>query len=159
MTVLWHSFQAALIACGGLVGSFFGEQDGSIYVLIAFVVADYVTGVMNAIVKKKLSSAVGAKGIFKKMMIFILIVIMHLVDKYLLGNGTALRTALTFFYVSNEGISILENATELGLPVPKAIKDILAQLKKKMVNESEKIETIIGGEEDAEDEPEKVVSD
>ena len=104
--------------------------------LIVFVVADYVTGVMCAIIDKKLSSEVGFKGIFKKVLIFILVGIAHILDVYVIGGGSILRTAVIFFYMSNEGVSLLENAAHLGLPVPKQLQEVLKQLHKR----SEKME-------------------
>ena len=97
--------------------------------LIVFVVADYVTGVMCAIIDKKLSSEVGFKGIFKKVLIFILVGIAHILDVYVIGGGSILRTAVIFFYLSNEGISIIENVAIIGLPVPQKLIDVLEQLR------------------------------
>ena len=99
-----------------------------LYALIAFVVVDYITGVMCAVVDKKLSSEVGFKGIFKKILIFLLVGIANLLDVNIIGNGSVLRTAAIFFYLSNEGVSLLENATHLGLPVPEKLKNVLQQL-------------------------------
>ena len=99
-----------------------------LYALIAFVVVDYITGVMCAVVDKKLSSEVGFKGIFKKILIFLLVGIANLLDVNIIGNGSVLRTAAIFFYLSNEGVSLLENATHLGLPVPEKLKSVLQQL-------------------------------
>ena len=99
-----------------------------LYALIAFVVIDYITGVMCAVVDKKLSSAVGFKGIFKKVLIFILVGVANILDVYVIGDGSVLRTAAIFFYISNEGVSLLENAAHIGLPVPEAIKNVLEQL-------------------------------
>lgn len=101
------------------------------YALITFVVIDYITGLMVAVLEHKLSSEVGFKGIFKKVLIFILVGIGNMIDVYLFKNGSAIRTAVIFFYVSNEGISIIENAVKIGLPVPEKLKDILEQLKSK----------------------------
>lgn len=100
-----------------------------LYALITFVVVDYVLGVFCAILEKKLSSAVGARGIFKKVVIFTLVAVAHVIDSKLVGTGSAIRTAVIFFYLSNEGISIIENATRLGLPVPAKLVNILEQLK------------------------------
>ena len=99
--------------------------------LIVFVVADYVTGVMCAIIDKKLSSEVGFMGIFKKVLIFILVGIAHILDVYVIGGGSILRTAVIFFYMSNEGVSLLENAAHLGLPVPKQLQETLKRLHKR----------------------------
>ena len=99
-----------------------------LYALIAFVVVDYITGVMCAIVDKKLSSEVGFRGIFKKVLIFILVGTANILDQNIIGTGSVLRTAAIFFYISNEGVSLIENAAYLGLPVPCAIKNVLKQL-------------------------------
>lgn len=121
--------QYAFAALGGAVGAVMGGFDGFLYALIVFVVVDYLTGVMVAILDKKLSSEVGFHGIFKKVVIFALVAVGHIVDTYVIQNGSVIRTAVIFFYLSNEGISILENASVLGLPVPQKLKDVLEQLK------------------------------
>lgn len=128
MKEIWNWIQLALSAVGGAIGWFFGGMDGLIYALLVFVVADYITGVMCAIADKKLSSEVGFRGICKKVLIFVMVGIGHIMDTYLIGNGEVLRTAVIFFYCSNEGISMLENAAHIGLPVPQKLKDILEQL-------------------------------
>ena len=127
----WQYIQAIFTALGGWLGWFLGGCDGLIYALIAFVVIDYITGLMCAVVNKQLSSEVGFNGIFKKVLIFILVGTGNIVDKQLIGSGSVLRTAVIFFYLSNEGISIIENAGILGLPIPQKLKDVLAQLKGK----------------------------
>lgn len=99
-----------------------------LYALLAFVVIDYITGVMCAIVDKKLSSEVGFRGICKKVLIFLMVGIANILDVHVIGTGSVLRTAAVFFYISNEGVSLLENASHLGLPVPKKVKDVLEQL-------------------------------
>lgn len=129
MKSVWSTIQFTLTAIGGWLGWFLGGLDGLVYALIAFVVIDYITGVMCAVLEKKLSSEVGARGIFKKVLIFSLVGIAHIIDSRLIGSGSALRTAIVLFYISNEGISIIENATIIGLPVPKKLTDILAQIK------------------------------
>ena len=118
----------ALSALGGGIGWFLGGLDGFLYALIAFVVIDYITGVMCAIVDKKLSSNVGFRGIFRKVLIFVMVGIGNLIDTQLIGSGEAMRTAVIFFYISNEGVSLLENAAHIGLPIPEKLKDVLAQL-------------------------------
>ena len=128
MKTIWNWVQAALAAIGGFLGWFLGGPDGFLYALIAFVAVDYLTGVMCAIADRKLSSEVGAKGIFKKVLIFVLVGVGHIIDSQVLGNGGAIRTAVIFFYLSNEGISILENAAHIGLPVPEKLKAVLEQL-------------------------------
>lgn len=128
MKAIWNWVQAALTAIGGFLGWFLGGLDGFLYALIAFVVIDYLTGVMCAIADKKLSSEIGAKGIFKKVLIFVLVGVGHIIDSQVLGDGGAIRTAVIFFYLSNEGVSLLENAAHIGLPIPEKLKSILEQL-------------------------------
>ena len=128
MKEIWNWIQLALSAVGGALGWFFGGMDGLIYALLVFVIADYITGVMCAIADKNLSSEVGFKGICKKVLIFVMVGIGHIMDTYLIGNGEVLRTAVIFFYCSKEGVSMLENAGHLGLPIPAKLKDILEQL-------------------------------
>ncbi|BDR76139.1 phage holin family protein [Clostridium tetani] len=101
---------------------------------IAFVVIDYLTGIMASILEQKLSSEVGFRGIFKKILIFVLVGVANIIDSYLISSGNAIRTTVIFFYISNEGISILENATRIGLPVPDKLKNILEQLKEENKN-------------------------
>ena len=125
------TIQAVFTALGGWLGWFLGGCDGLIYALIAFVVIDYITGLMCAVVNKQLSSEVGFRGIFRKVLIFMLVGVGNIVDKQLIGSGSVIRTAVVFFYLSNEGISIIENAGILGLPIPQKLKDVLAQLKGK----------------------------
>lgn len=116
---------------GGTVGRYLGGVDGFMYALITFIMIDYITGLMVAVLEHKLSSEVGFRGIFKKVLIFALVGIGNMIDIHLLGNGSAIRTAVIFFYVSNEGISIIENAAKIGLPVPKKLLDVLEQIKSK----------------------------
>ena len=128
MKEFWNTIQLVIAAIGGWRGWFLGGCDGLLYALIAFAVVDYLTGIMCAIVDKKLSSAVGFKGIFKKVLIFVLVGIANILDVQVIGNGSVLRTAVIFFYISNEGISLLENASHLGLPIPAPIRNVLQQL-------------------------------
>ena len=128
MKQIWSGIQIAFTAFGGFLGWFLGGIDGFLYALIAFVVIDYITGVMCAITDKKLSSSVGFKGICRKVLIFTLVGIGNIVDVYVLGQGGVLRTAVIFFYLSNEGVSILENSAHLGLPIPEKLKEVLEQL-------------------------------
>ena len=111
-----------------MVGYFLGGCDGLLYALLAFVVIDYITGVMCAINDKALSSEVGFRGICRKVLIFLLVGIANILDVNVIGTGSVLRTAVIFFYISNEGVSLLENASHLGLPVPQKIKEVLEQL-------------------------------
>lgn len=121
--------QCVFAAIGGALGAVLGGWDGFLYALIAFVVIDYLTGVLVAILNHKLSSSVGFHGIVKKVVIFFLVAVAHIIDAYIIQNGSVIRTAVIFFYLSNEGISILENVSLLGLPVPQKLKDVLEQLK------------------------------
>jgi toxin secretion/phage lysis holin len=128
MRSIWTGIQIAFSAIGGFIGWFLGGFDGFLYALIAFAVIDYITGVMCAISDKKLSSEVGFKGICRKVLIFVLVGIGNLVDVYVLGEAGVLRTAVIFFYLSNEGVSLLENSAHLGLPIPQKLKSVLEQL-------------------------------
>ena len=128
MKEFWNTIQLIFAAVGGWLGHFLGGCDGLLYALIAFVAIDYITGVMCAISDKTLSSEVGFKGICRKVLIFLLVGIGNIIDVQVLGSPGVLRTAVIFFYLSNEGVSLLENAAHLGLPVPDAIKTVLEQL-------------------------------
>ena len=128
MKEFWNTIQLAFAAVGGWLGYFLGGCDGLLYALIAFVAIDYITGVMCAIADKSLSSEVGFKGICRKVLIFLLVGIGHIVDAQVIGSGGVLRTAVIFFYLSNEGVSLIENAAHLGLPVPDKLKAVLEQL-------------------------------
>lgn len=125
-----NSIQLIITALGGYIGWFLGGFDGFLYALIAFVAIDYITGLMVAVLERKLSSEVGFRGIFKKVLVFTLVGIGNIVDVNLIKNGSAIRTAVIFFYLSNEGISILENAGKIGLPIPEKLKIALEQLNK-----------------------------
>ena len=137
MKEFWNAIQLVFAAVGGWLGWFLGGCDGLLYALIAFVVADYVTGVMCAIVDKKLSSEVGFKGIFKKVLIFLLVGVANILDAQVIGAGCVLRSAVIFFYISNEGVSLLENAGHLGLPIPVKLKNVLEQLHDRSENTEE----------------------
>ena len=128
MKQIWSGIQIAFNAFGGFLGWFLGGIYGFLYALIAFTVIDYITVVMCAITDKKLSSSVGFKGICRKVLIFTLVGIGNIVDVYVLGQGGVLRTAVIFFYLSNEGVSVLENSAHLGLPIPEKLKEVLEQL-------------------------------
>ena len=128
MKEFWNTIQLAFAAVGGWLGYFLGGCDGLLYALLAFVVIDYITGVMYAIADKNLSSEVGFKGICRKVLSFLLVGIANVLDVQVIGTGSVLRTAVIFFYISNEGVSLLENAAHLGLPVPEKIKTVLEQL-------------------------------
>ena len=137
MKEVWNTIQLIFTAVGGWLGYFLGGCDGLLYALIAFVVIDYITGVMCAIIDRKLSSAVGFKGIFRKVLIFLLVGIANIIDVQVIGTGAVLRTAVIFFYISNEGVSLLENAGHLGLPIPEKIKTVLEQLHDRAEKEEE----------------------
>lgn len=128
MKEFWSVVQFVFTVVGGWLGYFLGGCDGLLYALIAFVAIDYITGVMCAINDKALSSEVGFKGICRKVLIFLLVGIANILDLNVIGTGSVLRTAVIFFYISNEGVSLLENASHLGLPVPQKIKAVLEQL-------------------------------
>ena len=128
MKEFWNMMQVVFTGIGGWLGYFLGGCDGLIIALILFVVMDYITGIMCAIADKKLSSEVGFKGICRKVIIFMLVGIANIIDVEVIKTGSVLRTAVIFFYLSNEGISLLENAGHLGLPIPEKLKLVLEQL-------------------------------
>lgn len=128
MKEFWNMIQMVFAAVGGWLGYYLGGCDGLLLALVAFSAADYLTGVMCAISDRKLSSNVGFKGICRKVLIFLLVGIANILDVHVIGTGSVLRTAVLFFYISNEGVSLLENAAHLGLPVPEKIKAVLEQL-------------------------------
>ena len=137
MKEFWNTIQIIFTGVGGWLGYFLGGCDGLLYALVVFVVVDYITGVMCAINNKTLSSAVGFKGICRKVLIFLLVGIANVLDVQVIGTGSVLRTAVIFFYISNEGISLLENAGYLGLPIPEKIKVVLEQLHDRAEKETE----------------------
>lgn len=128
MKEFWNMIQFLFAGIGGWLGYFLGGCDGLLIALLLFVITDYITGVMCAIADKKLSSAVGFKGICRKVLIFLIVGIANILDMQVIGTGSVLRTAVIFFYISNEGVSLLENAGHLGLPIPVKIKAVLEQL-------------------------------
>ena len=138
--LVWAKLQMAFSVIGGWLGYFVGGVDGLMTALLIFMILDYVPGLMCAVAAKQLSSAVGFKGICKKVLIVMLVGVAHVVDMYVVGSGNALRSAVVCFYLSNEGVSMLENAAHLGLPIPEKLKSILAQLH----NRDEKTETTEG---------------
>ena len=131
MKEFWLMIQAVFTGLGGWIGYYLGGCDGLLYALIAFVIVDYLTGVMCAIADKKLSSNVGFKGICRKVLIFLLVGIANIIDVQVIGQIGILRTAVIFFYISNEGLSIVENAAVLGLPIPNELRNVLKQLRGK----------------------------
>lgn len=126
--LIWAKIQIAITAIGGWLGYFLGGIDGLMIALMIFMGLDYVTGVMCAIIDKKLSSAVGFKGVCKKVFILMLVGVAHIIDLHVVGTGSALRGAVICFYMSNGSLSLLENAAHIGLPIPDKLRDILAQL-------------------------------
>ena len=137
MKEFWNTIQFIFAAIGGGLGYFLGGCDGLLIALVAFVVIDYITGVMCAAADKKLSSEVGFRGICRKVLIFLLVGIANMLDVQVIGTGSILRTAVIFFYISNEGVSLLENAAYLGLPVPEKLKAVLEQLHNRSENKGD----------------------
>lgn len=135
MKEFWNMIQLVFAGIVGWIGWFLGGCDGLLYALIAFVVIDYITGVFCAIVDHTLSSEIGFKGICRKVMIFLMVGVANILDVHVIGSGSVLRTAVVFFYVSNEGVSLLENAGHLGLPIPEKMKAVLEQLHNRAENE------------------------
>lgn len=127
---LFECIKIISASVGAALSYYLGGLDGLLYALVVFVTLDYLTGVMSAVINRRLSSAAGFKGIFHKVLIFGLVGVGHTLDRYVLKNGEILRSAVIFYYIANEGISILENAAEIGLPIPKKLKDALIQIKK-----------------------------
>ena len=128
MKEFWHSVQFVITALGGWLGWFLGGCDGLLYALIVFILIDYATGVMCAVSDRKLSSAAGFRGICRKVLILLLVGLAHVLDTQVLNTPGVIRTAVIFFFLANDGLSILENAAHLGLPVPDALKSVLEQL-------------------------------
>ena len=141
--LVWAKIQGAITVIGGWLGYFLGGLDGLMIALVVFVILDYVTGIMCAVIDRELSSSVGFRGIFKKVLILMLVGVAHIVDLHVVRSGEALRSAVICFYLSNEGVSVLENAGHLGLPIPEKLKAILAQLHDRI---EEPDETEDGGE-------------
>ena len=140
MKRVWAMIQIVLAAVGGSVGWFLGGCDGLLRALVVFIAVDYATGVMCAVADHRLSSEIGFRGICRKVLMFVLVGVGHVIDENVIGSGSMLRTAVLFFYLSNEGISLLENAAHLGLPVPERLKDVLEQLHDRAGNTKPKSE-------------------
>ena len=128
MKEFWNVVQMVFTAVGGWLGYFLGGCDGLLITLVVFAAVDYITGIMCAISDRKLSSEIGFRGICRKVLIFFLVGVTNILDVEVIGTGSVLRTAIIFFYLSNEGVSMLENAAHLGLPIPQKLKDVLEQL-------------------------------
>lgn len=125
----------------GLLGWFFGGLDGFFKVLITFAVVDQISGICAAGVQGKISSEAGFKGIARKVIMFLFVGISHVIDKHILGNSDALRTAVCLFYIGNEGISIIENAEILGVPIPAFLRGKFLSFAKKTLGEDTEQET------------------
>lgn len=132
--------QIFFAAVGAAVGYFLGKIDGLFITLLVFIIVDYITGIIKAIIKKKLNSEIGFKGILKKIIIFMIVGVANLIDVNILSGENVLRAAIIFFYISNEGISIIENCSKIGLPIPQKLKDVLEQLNQKEDNANGKKE-------------------
>ena len=126
--LIWTKVQIAITAIGGWLGYFMGGMDGMLIALIVLMSLDYISGVMCAIVDRKLSSAIGFRGICKKVLILMLVGVANIVDLHVVGTGSALRGAVICFYMSNEALSLFENAAHIGLPIPDKLREALAQL-------------------------------
>ena len=137
MKEFWSMVKIVFAGIGGWLGYFLGGCDGLVLALLLFVVMDYITVIMCAVADKKLSSEVGFKGICRKVLIFMLVGIANILDVQVIGTGSVLRTAVIFFYLSNEGISLLENAAHLGLPIPEKLKLVLEQLHERSEEEND----------------------
>ena len=138
MKEFWNMVQLIFAAVGGWLGYFLGGCDGLLIALVVFAVVDYITGVMCAVSDKELSSKVGFRGICRKVLIFILVGAANILDAQVIGSGSVLRTAVIFFYLSNEGVSLLENAAHLGLPIHQKLKGVLAQIHDRAENGGDK---------------------
>ena len=122
-------FKVMIGEIGAIIGFFIGGADGLIRALIIFAVVDYITGVAAAAIEHKLNSEIGFKGITKKLLLFCIVGVAHVLDLYVIGSGAVCRSAVVLFYIANEGLSIIENSARCGLPIPEKLKIILEQLK------------------------------
>lgn len=129
MKELWIKGSFALM--GSTLSLLLGGFDQYLYALLGLILADYLSGLILAIQEKKISSQIGFIGILKKMLIFFMVAIGYLLDTTLLSGGEALRTGIIFFYAANEGISIIENLSSIGFPIPEKVKDVFIQIQKK----------------------------
>ena len=126
--LIWTKLQIAITGIGGWLGYVLGGMDGLLIALVVFITIDYITGIMCAVIDKKLSSAIGFRGICKKVLILMLVGVANIVDLHVVGTGSALRGAVICFYMSNEALSLFENAAHIGLPIPDKLREALAQL-------------------------------
>lgn len=123
---------AAKLVFGGIIAAvsgFIGGMDGIMYALIAFITIDYATGAAVAVKEKKLSSEVGFWGLVRKVCILALVGVAHYIDCYVMQSGDVIRTVAAMYYIGNEGISILENCGNLGLPLPPKLMAVMVQIR------------------------------
>jgi len=129
MDKILNYIKVIVMALGTGITWLLGTWDTALVVLVSFMVLDYGTGLLRAWINKEVSSDIGLKGIARKAVIFVVLIVAVMLDR-LLNTGTwVFRTLVCYFYIANEGISLLENCAGLGLPIPEKIKDALAQLK------------------------------
>ena len=128
ITGIWRSLQGIAAAAGGWIGFLLGETDGMLTALYVLIVLDYITGIICAIIDHRLSSRIGLIGICKKVLILIMVGVGNILDIHVIGSGGTLRGIVIAFYLSNEGLSVIENAAHAGLPVPEKVKQVLEQL-------------------------------
>ena len=128
MRAIWIAIQSGLATIGSAAATFLGGWDGIVFALIIFVAVDYLTGVIRAAYEKKLASRICWRGAVKKAMTFVIVGVGHTIDAHIIGGGTFVRDAVILFFIGSEGISLLENAAVIGLPLPPKLKAILAQL-------------------------------
>ena len=125
----YATLKNALVVIGGLCTAFLGGWDTALKTLVLFVVLDYLTGVAAAIVTKTVDSNIGFKGIAKKVLVFVLVGVGYALDQFM--GQDYLRSLIIIFYIANEGISIIENLSRTGVPIPQAVLNVLNQLKSK----------------------------
>lgn len=126
-----NAVKSIIAAVCAMFGFVFGDLNGLMIALVALIILDYISGVIAAVVEKKLSSEVGAKGIAKKIFMLLIVAVANIVDINVIGEGHVLKSVTVVFYIANECISLIENAGRLGVPVPKKLLDVLEQLKSK----------------------------
>lgn len=129
MDKLRYALDGVIAAGAGLFAFLFGDITPLFWAVLAFMVLDYLTGVIVAIINKNLSSEIGFKGLAKKLLILVFIALAHILDVNVLGTYPVLQSAVMMFFLANEGISLIENAAKLGVPVPSKLLDVLKQLK------------------------------
>lgn len=129
MEKLGSIYNGILAVLGAIFGFLFGDMQGCLIALLCFIILDFITGVCTGIVEKNLSSEVAWRGIIRKLMEILIVSAAHIFDKYICGSGDIILTAVCFLFISTEGISLLENAARLGVPIPKKLVEALSQLK------------------------------